>query len=243
MRTINPRWMLFAAFLLAAPLMATDRSGVLLTDEKAGATKETKEIKKEQDDIMKRLVSGNKAHMQNLNRKHGIPHIMVVSCADSRVPPEIVFHMQAGELYTVRAYGNIVDQDILASLEYGVEHLNARVIVVLGHTDCTALKDAIDEHQHPRTEWRSLNQKALYEKLEPAVAEVEHSQKISEARNGNHLEGGAFWDAVVRTNILSTMHVIREQSPTIWQAENNDTIKIVGCIYHLENGKIEWIKE
>jgi carbonic anhydrase len=75
------------------------------------------------------------------------------------------------------------------------------------------------------------------------VAEVEHSQKISEARNGNHLEGGAFWDAVVRTNILSTMHVIREQSPLIWQKENNDTIKLVGCIYHLENGKVEWIKE
>jgi carbonic anhydrase len=233
MRPTNPKWILLAVVLLAMPLGARERTGELAPAE----------VKKEQDAIMKALETGNKHHMNNLSRKPGLARVIVVSCADSRVPPEVVFHMPPGELFTARAFGNIVDKELLATLEYGAEHLGCKVLVVMGHTNCSALKEAIEEHNHPRTEWRSLNQKALYQELEPAVAEVEEDQRIAQARTGKVLVGEAFLDAVVRTNILSTMHAIREQSPLIWNLEQGDMIKMVGCIYHLDSGKVEWIKQ
>lgn len=240
MRTTSPKWIFLGAVLLAMPLWAAERTGELLPYT---APKEAKQIKKEQDDIMARLISGNKHHMKNVVRKPGEPKIMIVSCADSRVSPETVFNMKPGELFTNRAFGNIVDKVILASLEYGAEKLNCRVLVVMGHTGCTALKDAIAERAHPRTEWRSLNQQALNEQLQPGIAEVEESQRRSAAQLGTQLEGDELLEAVVKNNVLSTMHTIREQSPLIWDLEQKDLIKIVGCVYHLDTGKVEWLKD
>ncbi len=240
MQTKHLKWILTAVLLSAIPVWAAERNGELLPYT---APKEAKEIKKEQDDVMKMLMAGNKYHTGHLKRKSGLPRVMVVSCADSRVPPETVFHVQPGELYTNRAFGNIVDKVILGSLEYGAEHLNCRVLVVMGHTECTALKDAIAENDHPRSEWRSLNQQALNEQLEPAVSEVEEAQKQAEAQTGKKLEGDDLLEAVVKANVLNTMHSIRQQSPMLWDLEQKDLLKIVGCVYHLDSGKVEWIKE
>ena len=234
MRTINPKWILLAVLALVAPISASERTGVLLKD--------TPEIKKTQDTVMKLLNSGNKKHVANHSRRDGLARVMIVSCADSRVPPETVFHLQPGEIFTTRAFGNVADQEILASLEFGAETLGCRVLVVLGHTNCTALKRAIAEHGHPRVEWNSLNQEALYKQLEPAVSEVVQSQKVAKAQTGKELEGDALLDAVVRVNVLSTMHKIREQSPRLWELEQTDVLKIVGAIYHIETGKVEWLK-
>ena len=243
MRTVNPRWILIPAFLLAAPMMASEHKGILLTDDEAGATKETKQIKKEQDDILKQLAAGNKKHMSHVSRKDGMAKIMIVSCADSRVPPEVVFHLQPGEIFTTRAFGNIVDKVHLASLEYAAEHLHSRVLVVLGHTGCSAVKEAIAEREHPRVNWQSLNQEALNAQLEPAVAEVEEAQKVAQVRTGKSLSGEAMVEAIVKTNVVSTIHSIREKSPLLWQLETKDLIRIVGAIYHIETGKVEFIKE
>jgi carbonic anhydrase len=118
-------------------------------------------------------------------------------------------------------------------LEYGAEHLNCRVLVVLGHTNCSALKDAIEEHDHPRSDWRSLNQQDLNERLQPAVNAIEDKTLLGEAR----------LDAVVRANVLNTINTIRQQSLVLWNMEQNDMIKIVGAVYHLDSGKVEWIKQ
>ncbi|HUO56663.1 MAG TPA: carbonic anhydrase [bacterium] len=243
MRTINPRWILIPAFLLAAPLMASEHNGILLTDDAAGATKETKAIKKEQDEVMKELIAGNKKHMANHSRKDGMAKIMIVSCADSRVPPEAVFHLPPGAIFTTRAFGNIVDKAQLASLEYAAEHLHSCVLIVLGHTGCTAIKEAIAEREHPRPQWRSLNEQTLNDQLEPAVAEVEEAQKVAQARTGKSLTGDALVEAIVKTNVISTIHTIREKSPLLWQMETSDLIKIVGAVYHIDTGKVEFIKE
>ena len=149
------------------------------------------------------------------------------------MPRETVFNLKPGEIFTNRAFGTIVDKSILASLEYGAEHLNCRVLVVLGHTNCSALKDAIEEHDHPRSEWRSLNQQDLNERLQPAVDSLLDKTLMGDAR----------LDAVVRANVLNTMKTIREQSLVLWNLEQDDMIKIVGAIYHLDSGKVEWIKE
>lgn len=233
MRKIDLRWILLAALLLAGPLQAKERSGELAPPE----------VQKEQDQILKSLTEGNKRHIQHRTLKSGLAKVMIVSCADSRVPPETVFNMKPGELFTNRAFGNIVDKDILASLEYGAVHLNCRVLVVLGHTKCSALKDAIAEHDHPRANWDSLNEQDLDAQLQPAVSEVEETNRQQEAREGKKLEGDAFLDAVVKSNVLHTMHSIREQSPLLWKLENSDMLRIVGAVYDLESGKVEWIKE
>jgi carbonic anhydrase len=240
---MNPKWILPALFLLAAPLWARDRTGVLLTDENLKLTKEQKEIKKQQDEAIKSLVRGNKYHMTH---KTHPPHkytIMVVSCADAHVTPEQVFNTKPGELYTNRAWGNMVDKVLLGSLEYGAEQLNCHVLVVMGHTDCTALREGIAEYEHPRLEWRSLNEKALYEEIKPGIAEMEEAQSQTEAQTGSRLEGQSLVDAVVKNNVLNTIHAIRERSTVLWHMEQRDELKIVGCIYHKDSGLVEWIKQ
>ena len=223
MKFIDRKWMF--ALLLAVPVTvwAVERTGVLAPAD----------VKKEQDAVMKMLAAGNKKHAGHVVRKPGTPRVMLVSCADSRIAPETVFHLQPGEIYTNRAFGNIVDKVILASLEYGAEVLKCRVLVVMGHEDCTALKEAIDEHDHPVHVWRSLNEQDLNERLQPAVAAVTDKKLSEEAR----------WDAVVRANVLNTMRTIREQSPALWQLEQDDMLKIVGAVYNLKTGKVEWLKE
>lgn len=226
MRTTSPRWIILTALVMTAPLWAAERTGLLAP----------KEVKKEQEDLLKRLTDGNKRHMKNIDRKGGLSHIMIVSCADSRVPPEIVFGVKPGEIFTTRAFGNVVDKTILASLEYGAEHLNCRVLVVMGHSGCSALKEAISEHDNPRASenlWRSLNRKDLVERLQPAVNAVTNKELKDDER----------LDAVVRINVFNTMRTIREKSAVLWDLEQGDMIKMVGCIYHLDSGKVEWLKE
>jgi carbonic anhydrase len=242
MRILSPKLIFSALILLAMPLWAEERTGILLTDDNLKVTETQKEIKKDQDDVMKMLIAGNKRHSKHM--VHGIvPRIMVVSCSDAHVPPDAVFNTKPGELYTNRAWGNIVDQALLGSLEYGAEQLNCRVLVVMGHSDCTALREAIAEYNHPRTEWRSLNQQALYQRLEPGVAEMIKAQDETEAQAGKRLEGQDLIDAVVKNNVLNTIHDIREQSPVLWRLEQDDVLKIVGCIYHKDTGIVEWIKQ
>ncbi len=242
MRILNPKWIFSALILLAMPLWAEERTGILLTDDHLKVTKDQKEIKKEQDDAMKMLIAGNKKHAKQMVRGSD-PKIMIVSCADSHVPPEAVFNMKPGELYTNRAWGNMVDKVLLGSLEYGAEQLNCHVLVVMGHSDCTALREAIAEYDHPRTEWRSLNQQALYQRLEPGVAEMIKAQDETEAQTGKRLEGQDLVDAVVKNNVLNTIHDIQEQSTILWHLEQTDMLKIVGCIYHKDTGLVEWIKQ
>ena len=115
MRTLSSKWIFSAFILLAMPLWAGERNGGLLTDDNLKVTKEQKEIKKEQDDAMKMLIAGNKRHTKHM--AHGnVPRIMVISCADAHVPPEAVFNTKPGELYTNRAWGNIVDKSCWAVL-------------------------------------------------------------------------------------------------------------------------------
>ncbi len=212
MHNPNLRWFVLAALLMVPPLGARERTGELAPAD----------VQKTQQAVMKALKEGNEYHMAHIVRKSGNPKVMVVSCADSRVPPEVVFHMKPGELYVNRAWGNIVDKVILGSLEYGATRLHCSVLVVLGHTDCTALQQAIKEYDHPKASevlWRSLNLEDLNGRLQPAVEAVtEKSLSVSERL-----------DATVRTNVINTMRTIREQSPTLWQLENGDLLKIVGC--------------
>jgi carbonic anhydrase len=233
MRKTNWKWLLLAALILVmSPLGARERTGILAPPD----------IKKEQDEIMKALMEGNKKFVKHHLYKGGFPKVMILSCADSRVPPETVFNLDAGQAYVIRAFGNIVDKAILASLEYAANNIGCRVLVVLGHTRCTAIDEAIKEHGHHRVDWRSLNMKDLVDRILPAVTEAKKSDRLTKIRTGEGLEEDALHDAVRRVNIHNSIRSIRQQSIDLWKLEQDDMLKIVGAIYDLDTGKVEWLK-
>jgi carbonic anhydrase len=233
MRKTHLKWMLLAALILVmSPLGARERTGILAPAD----------VKKQQDEIMKTLMDGNKKFVNHHVYKGSQAKVMILSCADSRVPPEKVFNLDAGQVFVIRTFGNIVDKSILASLEYGANNMGCRVLVVLGHTRCTAIDEAIKESNHHLIEWRSLNMKDLIERILPAVTEAKKSDRITKIRTGEGLEDDALHDAVRRINVHNSMRSIRQQSVDLWKLEETDMLKIVGAIYDLDTGKVEWLK-
>lgn len=148
------------------------------------------------------------------------PFAVIVSCSDSRVPPEILFDQGLGDLFVVRVAGNVLDSIELGSVEYAVEHLNAKLIVILGHENCGAVKATIDGGEVPP------NIGAIAAKIQPAVA-------AAKATNSANL-----YEAAADINI-SNMVAVLKGDPILTHIPG---IKIVGAKYHLESGGVEFIK-
>jgi carbonic anhydrase len=155
------------------------------------------------------------------------PGGVVLSCLDSRVPLEDVFHCGIGDLFVTRVAGNIVNEDILGSLEYACKVSGARLVVVLGHEHCGAIKAAIDNVQLG-------NITALLAKIEPAVNKTVDFKGEKTSKNSDYME------AVTRENVMNTINLIRAQSPILKEMEDKQEIKIVGAEYHMETGKVEF---
>jgi len=152
------------------------------------------------------------------------PFAAILSCSDSRVPPEVVFDEGLGDLFVVRVAGNIVDDAVLGSLEYAAEHLHTPLIVVLGHTSCGAVAataDGGEVHDHVRS---------LVEAIKPAV---EAARKLP----------GDLKQNSVRTNVLQSLKLLRESKPTLVRLEHKGELRIIGAIYGLKTGTVEWLKD
>ncbi|HYK76179.1 MAG TPA: carbonic anhydrase family protein [Daejeonella sp.] len=156
------------------------------------------------------------------------PGAVILSCIDSRVPVEDVFHSGIGDLFVARVAGNIADVDILGSLEYACKKSGAKVIVVLGHEDCGAIKSAVDNV-------KSGNITALLSKIRPTIDSLKNFQGEKSSKNPKYLE------AVTRQNIINTIENIRKQSPTLKEMESKGEIKIIGAEYHMETGKVDFL--
>lgn len=156
------------------------------------------------------------------------PGAVILSCIDSRVPVEDVFHSGIGDLFVARVAGNIADVDILGSLEYACKVSGAKVIVVLGHEHCGAIKSAIDHV-------KLGNITALLSKIRPAIDSLKNFQGDKSSKNPQYLE------AITRQNILNTIENIRQQSPILKEMETKGEIKIVGAEYHMETGKVDFL--
>jgi len=155
------------------------------------------------------------------------PAAVVLSCLDSRVPVEDVFHCGIGDLFVARVAGNISNEDILGSLEYGCKVSGAKLIVVLGHEYCGAVKSAIDNV-------KLGNITALLDKIRPSVMQLDSFPGEKSSKNP------AFVEAVCRQNILNTIKIIRAKSPILTEMENKGEIKIVGAEYHMETGRVDF---
>lgn len=152
------------------------------------------------------------------------PKAVVLSCLDSRVPVEDVFHRGIGDIFVARVAGNIVNEDMLGSMEYGCKVSGAKVILVLGHEHCGAIKSAIDDV-------KLGNITALLAKIRPAVTSVSYSGDKT-AKNA------AFVHAVCEQNIRLTVAAIRSKSPVLADMEKNKELLIVGAVYDMSTGKV-----
>ena len=157
------------------------------------------------------------------------PFATVLHCIDSRVSAEHVFDQGIGDLFSIRIAGNFVNEDILGSMEFACKLAGTKVLVVLGHTACGAVKGACDHA-------RMGNLTALINKLEPAVDAVSSPANESERTSANI----DFVNAVAAKNVEMTMADIREKSPILKEMEANGEIQIVGGMYDIATGKVSF---
>jgi carbonic anhydrase len=154
------------------------------------------------------------------------PAAVILSCIDSRAPAEIILDTRIGDSFNARIAGNITNDDLLGSIEFACAAAGAKLVLVMGHTACGAVKGAIEG-----AELGHLT--GLLSKIRPAVAATTYAGD----RTGSN---GAFVDAVAKTNVLRTVENIRQQSSVLSGLERGGKIKIVGSMYHLVGGRVEF---
>ncbi|MGJ8744333.1 carbonic anhydrase family protein [Polaribacter sp.] len=155
------------------------------------------------------------------------PFATILSCIDSRVSAELIFDQGLGDVFSIRIAGNFVNQDILGSMEFGCKLAGTKLIVVLGHTSCGAVKGACDNA-------RLGNLTAMLNKIKPAVNSVLEPEDAS-LRNSSNLE---FVDNVAAQNVLLTIERIRHESEVLSELEENGEILIVGAMYNINDGAV-----
>lgn len=155
------------------------------------------------------------------------PFATVLHCIDSRVSAELLFDQGIGDVFSVRVAGNFVNKDILGSMEFACKLAGTKVVVVLGHTSCGAVKGACDHA-------RLGNLTHLIKNIEPAVDAVSEPSDESKRNSGN-IE---FVDAVAKKNVEMTLENIRNQSEVLKEMEDNGEIKIVGAMYDISDGRV-----
>ncbi len=153
------------------------------------------------------------------------PYAVIVSCADSRVPPEIVFDEGLGDLFVIREAGHVADAATLGSIEYAVEHLHTSLVVVLGHERCGAVSAAAEViTQNARPVGHIVN---LVDDIRPAV-------ERAQAGPGNLI------DKAVRANVDMVVHALRGSHPILFEHLAEGSVQIIGAVYDLHTGAIEW---
>jgi carbonic anhydrase len=155
------------------------------------------------------------------------PAAVLLSCIDSRAPAEVIMDLGIGDIFNCRVAGNVANEDILGSMEFACKLAGAKVVLVMGHTACGAIKGAIDNAELG-------NLTGLLDKIKPAVQATSYS---GERSSKNY----AFVDAVAGSNVQMTVNNIRKNSPVLAELETNGTIKIVGAMYNLQTAAVEFL--
>ncbi len=188
------------------------------------------------DMVIQSLKEGNERFMRNdlTARDHSsqvresvraqYPKAIVLSCVDSRVPVEDVFDRGIGDVFVARVAGNFVNEDILGSMEFACKVSGSKLIMVMGHEHCGAIKSAIDDV-------KLGNITAMLSKIKPAVDMVLYDGD----RSSKNQE---FVHQVSESNVRNTINEIRKNSPILKEMEENGEIRIVGALYDMDNGKV-----
>jgi len=218
MKTMGITGMVAGSMLLALGAYASDAPGVSA------------------DDALKQLLAGNQRYVegkptrshQDAARRTEVakgqkPIAVIVGCSDSRVPPEIIFDQGLGDLFVVRVAGNVAASHGIGSIEYAVEHLGSRLVLVMGHERCGAVDATLkggEAHNHI---------KELIEAIKPAVAKAK-------GKPGDAL------DNAVKANIAMVVEQLKASKPTLAEMVSTKAVKVVGARYDLDTGKVELIR-
>jgi carbonic anhydrase len=192
------------------------------------------------DDVIKSLKEGNTRFMNNdlTARDHSkqvrnstlsqYPKGIVLSCVDSRVPVEDVFDRGIGDLFVARVAGNFVNEDILGSMEFACKVSGSKLILVMGHEHCGAVKAAVDDV-------KLGNITPMLQKIRPAVEMIEYNgERTSKNQEFVHMAS--------ESNVRNTLEEIRLRSPILKEMEAKGEIKIVGALYDMDNGEVVWLQ-
>lgn len=174
-----------------------------------------------------KMASRNYLAEQNSSAKGQYPAAVVLGCVDSRVPAEIVFDAGIGDTFNGRVAGNVVNDDLLGSMEFACAVSGAKVVLVLGHTSCGAVKGAIDDVVLG-------NLTGLLARIKPAIPET----KFDGEKSSKNL---VYVDAVARTNVVLGLADIRRRSPILEDLEKKGSIQITGAMYDLSTGRVEFV--
>lgn len=193
-------------------------------------------------DALQMLKEGNARFCQNLRADRDLlqqvsatadgqwPFAAIVSCIDSRASVELIFDQGIGDVFSARIAGNFVNDDILGSLEFACAVAGAKLVVVLGHSACGAIKGACDH-----VELGNLTQ--MLAKIAPAVDAVAPDYD-AEARNSGN---GEFVERVAHENVARTVAAIAERSAVLRDMKENGDIEIVGGMYDISNGRVTFL--
>lgn len=220
------------------PIVAVEQTpvkSILTAEEQAKMTP---------DEIIGRLKKGNENFVSNnlTRRDHSeqrrkatigqYPKAIVLSCVDSRVPVEDVFDLGIGDIFVARVAGNIENKDIVGSMEFATAVAGSKLVIVMGHTSCGAVKHAIDNTDAASMEMNALQN--LLDEIKPSVEATEKNGAISSKNE-------AFTTNVIYKNALKTVEDIRTRSPKMASLEKEGKIKIVAAVYNMATGKVEFI--
>ena len=182
------------------------------------------------------LAEGNKRFVQNVKAQRNLkdqvletsegqfPFAVVLSCIDSRVPAELVFDQGIGDIFSIRVAGNIINEDVLGSMEYGCKVAGSKIVIVMGHTKCGAVTAACNNVELG-------NITSLLNKIKPAVDFI---KKGEEPMADDEIE------EVAKKNVKLSISRIRKESPILAEMEEQSEIEIVGAVYSVSSGKVEF---
>ncbi len=224
----------------AAHVMTAYESDVQEEPEESHVTTEEEQARLTPDEVLQQFKDGNRRFRsgQVTRRNHReqvrksapgqYPKAVVLSCLDSRVPVEDVFDQGIGDVFVGRVAGNLVNEDLLGSMEFACKVAGAKLILVMGHQHCGAIRGAIDDV-------KLGNLTTLLAKIKPAVA-------LSEDFDGEKTSANPLYmRRVAKNNVRVAVATIRTQSPILKEMEDLGQIKIVGAFYRLTDGTLEFI--
>ena len=190
-------------------------------------------------DILKegngRFVNNLKANrnlLQQVNETSAgqFPFATILSCMDSRTSAELIFDQGLGDIFSIRVAGNVLNSDILGSMEYATKVVGTKILIVLGHTKCGAIVGACNGV-------KLGNLTGLLDKVAPAIE--------SEKTTIEHRDGGnpTFVNNVTKLNVSLTIARVRKESPIVAELEQEQAIKIIGAVYDVDNGQVEFFDQ
>ncbi|MCC8096853.1 MAG: carbonic anhydrase [Tannerellaceae bacterium] len=238
--SLNVVCLLVSAFLLYGTSSCTSKSENASTTGTATASATHTGLHETEDplEVLKsgnqRFYTGTSIHLhQDTAKIHELtagqhPKAVIISCSDSRVPPEIIFDQGLGDIFTIRTAGHVMSDYEEGSVEYAVEHLHSQLVVVLGHEQCGAIHAMLehkdDDHVHGHI-----------------AAIVDALKNEPEEQEVFRTSGKDMPERAIMANIVHGVNQLRSSDPILSKMYQDGEIRIVGALYHLENGQVEFL--